>query len=239
MGHTIIGFDGFPKEALPFFRSLKRNNRREWFQPRKHIYEEKVRGPMVELVTALNEEMMDYAPAYVGDPARAIYRVYRDTRFSPDKTPYKTHIAAIFPRRGHEKHAGAGLYFAVSPEEIEVAGGIYMPGPDVLRAVRLHMLENHEEFREILRERQLCSLMGELQGDQLTRVPKGFPAGHPAADLIRYKQWLVYVTLDPAIATTPKLFKEISERFRAMVPMMEFLNAPLAPARRKQPVLLA
>lgn len=238
MEHTIIGFGGFPKEALPFFRSLKRNNRREWFQPRKHIYDEKVRGPMVELVTALAAEMMDFAPAHVAEPAKAIYRIYRDTRFSSDKTPYKTHIAAIFPKRGHEKHAGAGLYFAVSPEEVEVAGGIYMPGPDVVRAVRLHMLDNHEEFRAILRARQLRSLMGELQGDRLTRVPKGFPVEHPAADLVRYKQWLVYVTLDAAIATTPKLFKEVSKRFRAMMPFLEFLNAPLAPARRKHAALL-
>jgi uncharacterized protein (TIGR02453 family) len=238
MEHTIIGFSGFPDEALPFFRSLKRNNRREWFQPRKHIYDEKVRGPMIELVAALNAEMMKFAPAYVREPADAIYRIYRDTRFSPDKTPYKTHIAAIFPKRGFEKHAGAGLYFSVSPEEGEVAGGVYMPTPDVLRAIRMHLLDNHEEFRAILRARQLRTLLGELQGDQLSRVPKGFPAEHPAADLVRYKQWLVYVTLDPSIATTRKLFSEVSKRFRAMMPFLEFLNAPLAATRKRRATLL-
>jgi uncharacterized protein (TIGR02453 family) len=225
-------FDGFPAEGMKFFRALKRNNRREWFQPRKHIFDEQVRAPMVALVEALNAEMIGFAPAYVGDPEKAIYRIYRDTRFSADKTPYKTHIAAIFPRRGLEKHAGASLYFSVSPEEVEVAGGIYMPGPEQLRAVRLHLLDHHQEFRRVTGSRSLRALMGELQGEQLSRVPKGFPADHPAADLVRYKQWLLYVMLDPALATSPKLLEEIVRRFRAMVPFQEFLNAPLVARRR-------
>lgn len=229
------GFPGFPAEAMKFFRALKRNNRREWFQPRKHIYEEQVKAPMLELVGAVNAGMMKFAPAYVREPAEAIYRVYRDTRFSPDKTPYKTHIAAVFPRRGMEKHAGAGFYFSVSPEEIEVAGGVYMPGPEQLRAIRNHLLENHEEFLRLVKARSLRALMGPLQGDQLSRVPKGFCAEHPAAGLVRYKQWLLDAMVNPALATTPKLFGEILNRFRAMAPFIEFLNAPLVAARRGPP----
>src|SRR6267142_6110303 len=83
------GFAGFPAEGMQFFRSLARNNRREWFQPRKQIYDDQLKAPMMELVTALNAEMMRFAPNYVAEPAKAIYRVYRDTRFSKDKTPYK------------------------------------------------------------------------------------------------------------------------------------------------------
>jgi len=221
---------------MAFLRALKRNNRREWFQPRKPIYDEKVRAPMVELVNALGAEMMEFAPSYVREPQAAIYRLYRDTRFSPDKTPYKTHIAAIFPRRGFEKHACAGLYFSVSPEEIEVAGGVYMPQAAELRAIRLHLLDRHEEFRSLLANRALRRLMGELQGDQLSRVPKGFPAGHPAEDLVRYKQWLLFLTLDPALATSPKLLPELTKRFRAMMPFLEFLNAPLAGVQRPRPL---
>lgn len=217
---------------MKFLRSLKRNNRREWFQPRKPVYEELVRRPMIELVEAVNAALADFAPDYINEPEAAIYRFYRDTRFSPDKTPYKTHTAAIFPRRGMRKHTCAGLYFSVSPEEIEVAGGVYMPAAEELRAIRMHLLEHASEFRRLLRNRTLRALMGELQGDQLSRVPKGFPAEHPASDLVRYKQWLLYVVLDPPLATTPKLFSEIVSRFRIMAPLMEFLNAPLVPARR-------
>jgi uncharacterized protein (TIGR02453 family) len=232
MEHTII-FPGFPPDALAFFRSLKRNNRREWFQPRKRTYDEKVRAPMEALVTALDAAMMKFAPAYTREPAAAIYRLYRDTRFSPDKTPYKTHIAAIFPRRGLDKHASASLYFSVSPEGVEVAGGIYLSTPEEVRAVRLHLLDHHREFRRIVRGRTVRSLMGDWIGEQLARVPKGFPADHPAADLVRYRQWLFDITLDAALAGTPRVYDEVMKRFRAMTPFVEFLNAPLASGRRE------
>ena len=224
-------FAGFPAEGLAFLRSLKRNNRREWFQPRKHIYDEKVRAPMEALVSALTAAMTRFAPDYVREPGAAIYRVYRDTRFSPDKTPYKTHVAAIFPRRGLDKHACAALYFSVSAEAIEIAGGVYMPTPDELRAIRLHLVDHHEEFRRILRGRTLRALMGELVGAEAARMPKGFDAGHPAAGLVRSKQWLLDIELEPGFATTPTLYEELVKRFRAMTPFVEFLNAPLVAAR--------
>src|SRR5437016_78415 len=124
------GFAGFPPEGIQFFRSLARNNKREWFQPRKHIFEEQVKQPMRELVAAVNGAMMDFAPDYATDPDKAIYRIYRDTRFSKDKTPYKDHIAANFRWRAGGRHEGGGYYFAISHKEVAVGGGIYMPTPE-------------------------------------------------------------------------------------------------------------
>ncbi len=124
------------------------------------------------------------------------------------------------------------MYFSVSPEEIEVAAGVYMPPPETLRTIRLHLLENHEEFRRVASARPLHELLGELRGDRLSRVPKGFCADHPATDLVRYKQWLFWAMLDPPLATTPKLFDEVLTRFRAVTPFVEFLNAPLRKAKR-------
>ncbi len=222
-------FAGFPAEAIPFFRSLKRNNRREWFQPRKHIYDEKLRAPMIELVDAINQRMLPFAPDHIADPKKAIYRIYRDTRFSSDKTPYKTHIAAIFPRRGHEKHVSAGYYVGVSPEGIEVAGGIYMPGPEELLAIRTWLAEHHAEFRKAARSP--VKLLGELQGSALQRVPKGFSPEHPAADLLKMKQWLYYTTLDVKLATSPELLGEIVKRFKVMAPVLAMLNTPLQKKR--------
>jgi uncharacterized protein (TIGR02453 family) len=218
---------------MSFLRNLAKNNRREWFQPRKPIFDEKVKAPMVELVNAMTAAMMDFAPDYVTEPEKAIYRIYRDTRFSKDKTPYKTHIAASFARRGAQKHTTAGYYFSVSPQEVEVGGGIYMPLPDTLRAVRHHLAEHHEEFRRIASNRASRKLLGGVQGEQLSRVPKGFDAEHPAADLLRYKQYLLFTVLEPALATTPGLYGELIKRFRAMTPFLEFLNAPLVAAKKK------
>ncbi|MEQ1884704.1 MAG: DUF2461 domain-containing protein [Bryobacteraceae bacterium] len=218
-------FPGFPAEGIQFLRNLKRHNKREWFQPRKHIFDEKVRQPMMELVDSLNEHLHRFAPHHMNDPAKAIYRIYRDTRFSNDKTPYKTHIAAIFPRRGHQKHASAGFYIGISPEGVEVAGGLYMPGPQELLAVRNFLAENHKDFRKAAALPR--KLMGDLHGDSLQRVPKGFPAEHPAADLLKMKQWLYYKVLDADLATSPQLPGELVKRFKSMSPVMEMLNTPL------------
>ena len=101
----------FPPEALRFLRDLARNNRREWFQPRKEIFEATVRAPMLAVVESINAEFAKFAPDYIADPKKAVYRIYRDTRFSPDKSPYKTHLAAVFPRRGGEHGGSPGFFF--------------------------------------------------------------------------------------------------------------------------------
>jgi len=229
------GFRGFPPEAMAFFRGLARHNTREWFQPRKHIYDGQVKAPMVELVTELDRAMQDFAPDYVTDPDKAIYRIYRDTRFSPDKTPYKTHIAAIFARRGTQKHGAGGYYFSISHTEVEVGGGIYMPPPEALLAVRTHIAQRHADFRRIAASSAIKRLFGAVQGAQLARVPKGFSVEHPAADLLRFKQYLLFTTLDPAVVTTPRLLPELEKRFRAMAPFLDFLNAPLLAVKRRAP----
>ena len=220
-------FPGFPKEMVTFFRSLRRNNRREWFQPRKHLYEEHVKEPMLALITALNGEFAKFAPEYVSDPKKAVFRIYRDTRFSADKTPYKTHIAASFGRRGGERLPVGGYYFSVSNDNVEVAGGIYHPAPDTMLAVRNHIAEHHQDLGRLLADRKVRRLLGELQGDALTRAPKGFDPTHPAIGLIKMKDWILDTTLDGSLSTTPRLLREIADRFRAMTPLIEFLNRPL------------
>jgi uncharacterized protein (TIGR02453 family) len=228
-------FPGFPKQGMAFLRQLDKNNDREWFAPRKGIYESTVKQPMIDLVRALHCEMMRFAPDYVGDPAKCVYRIYRDTRFSRDKTPYKTFASALFLRKGFDKYSGgAAYYFAVSPKEIEIAAGIYMPERDVLLEVRRHIADNHTQFRKLIAAPKVKRYLGELQGEELSRVPKGFDAEHPAADLVRRKSFLLDTRLDPKIATTPDLFSEIAVRLEAMTPFVEFLNKPLVSRRARR-----
>jgi uncharacterized protein (TIGR02453 family) len=233
-----IAFAGFPPESIQFLRSLKRNNRREWFQPRKHVYEQQVKAPMLELVEAINGEMKRFAPEYVTEPKKAVFRVYRDTRFSADKTPYKTHIAASFSRRGSERLGTGGFYFSISHESIEVAAGLWHPDRDVTLLVRNHIAETHAELRRILSRSKSRKLAGDLEGDRLSRSPKGFDPQHPAADFIRMKDWILDVALDAGVATTPQLYPAVAERFRAMAPLVEYLNRPLL-NRKSQRDLLA
>ena len=228
-------FPGFSKEAMQFFRGLARNNTRDWFLPRKPVFEEQVKQPMHELVDAVNAAMKRFAPDYATDPAKAVYRFYRDTRFSNDKSPYKDHIAASFRHRQIGCDAGgAGFYFQVSHKDVGIGGGVYMPAPETLLAIRGHLDGHYREFEKLLRAQAVKRFFGELQGDQLTRVPKGFCSEHPAADLLRRKQFLLWSELPPEIATTPKLYDEIVARFKAMAPFMDFLNAPLAARGRKK-----
>ena len=230
-------FPGFPAEALQFFRGLARNNNREWFLPRKPLFEEKVKEPMRQLVDALNLALHDFAPEYETDPDKAIFRIYRDIRFSKDKKPYKEEIAAAFRRRGAAHHQG-GYYFAISHKGVAVGGGMYMPDPAHLLAIRERIAERHEEFRHILAARNVRKLLGDLEGETLSRVPRGFPADHPAADLLRYKYYILYKELPPSLATSPKLYAAIVERFRGIVPFLQFLTASFA-AQPTKPDTLA
>lgn len=211
----------FPPEAITFLKGLEKNNDRDWFQPRKEIFETKLKAPMLELVEAINAQLLTFAPEHITEPKKAVYRIYRDTRFSKDKTPYKTHLGAIFPRRGLGKDAGAGYYFHVSAKEIGIACGAYAPGPEQLLKIRHFIAENPKPFRATNK------LMGPVQGSTLQRAPKGFDPEHPAIDLIKMKQWYWWVALDAKLATSPKLKAEVVKRFKAMAPMVGLLNKPL------------
>jgi len=145
---------------------------------------------MAEMVRNLGQAFRRFAPEMVADPRVSIYRIYRDTRFSRDKTPYKTQVAAVFPVRGLPKNSGPGLYFHISPEEVLIGGGIYMPEPDLLRSVREQIAAHPKQFLAIVEGREFRKAFGELEGEQLKTAPKGFPAEHSAARYLRHKQFL-------------------------------------------------
>ena len=236
-------FAGFSKKMPAFFRGLEKNNTREWFAPRKPLFEAEVRGPMVELVSAINEDLRSFAVDYVAPvPAKALYRIYRDTRFSKDKTPYKTHVGATFHRRGLSRTTCAGFYVGVSHKCVEVAGGMYMPGPEELSAVRDAIAEEPGAFLKLLNDRRLTKTMGPLRGERLARPPKGFEAhaDSAAAEHLRGKQWYWFVELPAEVALTPGVRKQVVDRFKLMADALEWMNAALlarrAPGEAERPV---
>ena len=232
-------FPGFSPQALTFLRNLKRNNRREWFQPRKAEYEKLIKLPMLELIGCLNEEFSRFAPDYVTPPQKASYRIYRDTRFAKDKSPYKTHISAIFPRSTASKKEGAVFYFHFTEKELLVFAGVYMPEPEELRAYRTLLQDRHSELQEILRNPKLRRMAGELQGEKLSRMPKGFCTDHPAESLLRGKQWYLENTLDVRTVTSSKLLPELARHFEIMAPVVEFFNQALVQKRKPQKMMFA
>lgn len=227
-------FAGFPKAGLDFFKRLRKHNDREWFDVHKEEYLQHCRAPMEELVGHLNQAFGKFAPEHITEPKKAVYRIYRDTRFGHDKTPYKTHIAANFPRKGLEKHSAAGFYCSVSDEEIEIGGGLYMPGAAELAALRAFIFEHHAELKKIVCNKKLVELMGPFQGETLQRVPRGYPDDTPARDFLRMKQWVFFQSVDPAIATTADLLPFLIARCKAVAPLVTFLNTPLLSLSRER-----
>jgi uncharacterized protein (TIGR02453 family) len=228
-------FPGFSAQAISFLRGLERHNKREWFQPRKAVYDEHIRTPLEILVNAINGELAEFCPRYVTPVRKAMFRIYRDTRFSKDKRPYKTHIAATFYLQTLAKAAGPCFYFHFTPKELLVFAGVYMPEREELLAVRNLLSEHHQEFRELVSARALRNIMGELQGEQLSRVPKGFDKDHPAEDLIRRRQWFFESTMEGPIVTSGRMLPEIMSRFRAAAPIVEFMAQPFVqPAKPRR-----
>ena len=225
----------FSGEALKFLRGLKRNNDREWFGARKDVYERELKEPMLTLIGEVNEAMVEFAPMHVRPPQKIMMRIYRDIRFSKNKQPYKTHVSAWWVRDGLEKTSGGGFYFHVSPEEVFVAAGVYMPEREQLLAIRRYLAEHHQQFRALMKAKKLRALMTEFDGASLTRAPKGFPEDHPAIDLIKNRQWGVSARLPGETATKTTLVKEVVERFKAAAPVIAMLNEPLV-GKPKRPL---
>jgi uncharacterized protein (TIGR02453 family) len=222
----------FTPRTLSFLRALKRNNDRDWFKERKEDYETHVRGPMVALIEQLAEDARQFAPDMVFSTRDSIFRIYRDTRFSEDKTPLKTHIAASFPPRSLPRKEGAGLYVQVSIEGAWVGGGIYGPEKLELLRIREHLANNHKRFRSIVESPRFKKQLGELQGERLQRVPRGFPADHPAADFLKFKQLYAGRDFSPAETTGPRFYSTLLTTFKDMMPLVAFLNEPLVASGR-------
>lgn len=226
---TVVPY--FRPEALTFLRNLAKHNDREWFQPRKAQFEAELREPMLAVIRKITDAMLDFAPAFVRPAEKSLFRIYRDTRFSNNKLPYKTHVAAWWSHQGLAKTSGAGYYFHVSAKEVIIAAGAYMPEKDQLAQIRHWLLDNHAEFRKLLQNKKLRSTFEEFEGNALTRPPKGFPAEHPGLDLIRCKQWGIAATLPASAALKPDLAATVIKHFKIAAPVVDALNMPIAAAQ--------
>jgi uncharacterized protein (TIGR02453 family) len=182
---------------------------------------------MTALVERLAVDLRGFAPELVAAPSVSLYRIYRDTRFSEDKKPYKTHVAAVFPTRGLPKHEGAGTYFHVSADDVWMGGGMYSPQPAQLFAVREHIAGHVKQLRAIVESPAFRKHVGGLGGDKLSRVPRGFDKDHPAAEYLTFKHFVAGAEFPAAFAGSPAFYKTLLTVFRQIVPLARFLNAPL------------
>ena len=218
----------FRPEALTFLRNLTKHNDRVWFNERKASYESELKEPMLAVIRRITDAMMEFAPNHVRPAEKSLFRIYRDTRFSNNKLPYKTHVAAWWSHMGMQKTSGAGYYFQVSPKGVVIAAGAYMPEKEQLAAIRNWLLNNHVQFRRLLQKPAVRKTFTEFEGEALTRPPKGFPCDHPAMDLIKCKQWGLSTTLPAATALEKNLAQTLIRHFKLLAPLVDALNTPIA-----------
>jgi uncharacterized protein (TIGR02453 family) len=217
----------FRPAALTFLRQLKRNNRREWFQEHREEYEDEILQPMRQLVEELDVRFATFAPEIVGDPKRSIFRIYRDVRFSKDKSPYKTHIGGYvaIDGTGAGPSAAAALYLHLSAQEVFVAAGQYMMDPRQLARFREAVLDDRQgaALAAILRK---LTRAGFSVGshDMLQRVPRGLDPAHPRADFLRRKG-LIVTFPDPSrgLLVGRRLVDWLVNHTKRVVPLVEWL----------------
>jgi len=221
-------FDGFPKGGLEFLRKLKKNNNRPWFQARREQYEELVRFPMQCLIAGLAQRMADVAPEFEFHPKKSIFRIYRDTRFSRNKAPYKTNIAASFELRGRKSPTETpGLYLGIEPGEIYVGGGLYMPTGPQLKLIRNAIATQPEEFLAVIRNGRFRREFGGIEGEKLVKAPLGYPRDHPMIEHLKHKQFYTGKILKDEACLKPGFPDTVSRILTDILPLVRWLAATL------------
>src|SRR5438105_3963707 len=232
----------FTSRALSFFRQLARHNEKPWFEAHRDEYETEVREPMRELIEDLDTRFAQFAPEIGGDPKRSMFRIYRDVRFSRDKSPYKTHAACWFHHRnaahnvGSEADVGsAGYYFHLQPGGKSALGaGIWMPPRPQLNKLRGAIADDPRGFDRMARS--IPRRFGGLDDEaMLKRMPRGYAEDHPAAEWLRYQSFTSGRSLSDAQVTRASLAQFLATEFNALLPLVRWLNGALGfePASRR------
>ncbi|MBO4752749.1 MAG: DUF2461 domain-containing protein [Bacteroidales bacterium] len=219
-------------DTLPFFDELLVNNNREWFNANKERWLA-IRSDFEVFTQALIDEMVKLDPSLGNLTAKkCMYRIYRDVRFSMDKRPYKTHIACFLPTGGKKNMGVPGYYLQLGQEDYglhgncSLGGGIFMPSPEALYAIRQEIFYNIDEFKAIMAEKNYKRFFGSefFTVKKLSRVPKGFPADWPDADLLKYKDYCTSYAMPSKYITSDELLDRVLEVFRASVPLNKFIQ---------------
>jgi uncharacterized protein (TIGR02453 family) len=223
-------FKGFPPDLFDFLRELKRNNQRDWFQANKDRYKSSVVEPMSAFISAMDTRLANVSDCFLADPrphGGSMFRIYRDTRFSKDKSPYKTHASCHFRHMsGKDAHA-PGFYMHFEPGEVFFGGGIWMPETSVLRPIREAIVDDPDGWVEATRGKAFKKRFGAVEGESLKRPPAGFDPDHPLIDDLKRKSFFATQDVDPKLVTTPRFVGEVEKAFVALVPMMRFLTEAL------------
>ena len=220
-----MGEKYFSKQTFDFLSELTDNNDRAWFEANKKRYEDFVRTPALDFIEAMSHHMPAISRHFLAQPKKvggSLMRVYRDTRFSGDKTPYKTNIGIQFRHEiGKDVHA-PGYYLHIEPHQCFFAAGVWHPDADALFRIRTFMVEKSEKWQPVLQDKAFNKFFA-LDGDSLSRVPRGFAKEHPLAEDLKRKDFICLAALGRKEVVSGNLLELAVERYRQAAPLMKFL----------------
>ena len=216
----------FTPALFDFLRELRVNNNRDWFIANKSRYEADARDPMLRFIADFASRLEKITPHLRADPrpiGGSLYRIYRDTRFSRDKTPYKTMIAAHFRHAAGKDSSAPGFYLHLEPDNAFSGGGLYQPESDTLAKVRQAIVDKPDDWSATLADKRFRA-SATLWGEQLKRPPKGFPADHPHVEDLRRKHFIAVTTFDEKEVCAPGFLDRYTDACIAAAPLLRFLT---------------
>lgn len=216
----------FTPVTYKFLSDLEGNNNREWFKANKERYERNVKEPMLEFIASMQRPLRKISRYIVADPnpvGGSMFRVYRDTRFSADKTPYKTHVAAQFRHKtGRDVHA-PGFYVHIGVDENIIGGGIWHPTREALALIRARIDAQPKEWRKVVADERFCAVLGDVGGDKLVRPPRGYDPEYEYIEHIKLKDFVAGVDFPRRMVMVSSFQDDVVEVFQAASPLMKFL----------------
>lgn len=217
----------FGDKTFRFLRALARNNERAWFLAHKDEYDAYVREPFQRLLADLQPALQAVSPHFRADPRASLFRIHRDTRFSGDKTPYKTWQGVRLFHERHKQVPAPSYYLHLQPGNCFIAGGIWHPEPDALRRIRQFIVDNPAGWRRAAHAPAFRKRYDLESEDMLVRPPRGFDPSFEFADDLRHRNFVAVRGIDDATMAGPRLLPVLARDLQALAPLMDYLCAAL------------
>jgi uncharacterized protein (TIGR02453 family) len=223
-------FTGFPKDMFDFLDDLSKNNNRQWFNANKDRYQESVVEPVIGFIMEMGKRLQNISTSFVADPrpsGGSMFRIYRDTRFSNDKRPYKENVGCQFRHVAGKSAHAPGFYVHLQPSEVFVGGGIWAPPTPVLNKIRTAIVDHPGKWKKVITGKKVKEGFYDIEAESLKRAPAGYDPDHPYIEDIRRKSFFLMHSVKPSLVTKPDFIEITEDSFKGASPLMKFITDAL------------
>jgi uncharacterized protein (TIGR02453 family) len=217
----------FREETLVFLRGLPKNNNKEWFNTNKETYKKEVEAPFITFISDLINELQPYIPELYVEAKQCAFRIYKDVRFSKDKTPYKNHVSAMISKGGRKDKTTPGAYIQFSGEDIRLYSGCFELTSKQCEQVRISIYENPDSFNTFISDPSFVKTFGEVRGEKYKKIPSPYLKSAETQPLLLNKSFYFYKKYKPELMLSPELIETIVNDYRQATQINEFLRAAL------------